>query len=448
MGYKVLIVEDDASFGVMLRNWFRKNGEEATLCGKVSDAQNVLEKNSFDLVLTDLRLPDGDGIDLLTWIQKQKNPPPVVIMTSYGEVKTAVSAIKLGAVDYLEKPIQPTILKEKIEQIFSRPPEKSPAATAASPKDNQEDGMPEMVYGKSPAAKVLLDYVQLVAPTNLSVLITGESGTGKEYAARMVHERSRRKDKPFLAVDCGSLSKELAPSELFGHLKGSFTSAVSDKKGVFELANGGTVFLDEVGNLSYEVQVQLLRTIQEWKIRPVGAATDIKVDVRMIVATNENLETAVSEGRFREDLFHRLNEFPIKLPPLRERSEDLPLFLDFFLKKANEELGRQIAGFTPESFLLLRQYRWPGNLRELRNVVRRAVLMTQAEQITPADLASFLSTASTTEEVPFLHLGENERQQIEEALKIAKGNKTHAAKLLKIDRKTLYNKLHQYGIDL
>lgn len=445
MNYKVLIVEDDASFGILLRGWFRKNGYETVLTSGVDEAMRVLQEKSFDLVLTDLRLPDGNGIDLLSWVKSRKLPVPVMIMTSYGEIKSAVTAIKLGAQDYLEKPVQPALLKEKIEKIFSNPivisedaePVEKPSPPVVS----------EMVQGRSPAIRMLFDYIQLVAPTNLSVLITGESGTGKESAARMVHNKSKRRDKPFLAVDCGSLSKELAPSELFGHQKGAFTSAVSDKKGVFELANGGTVFLDEVGNLSYEIQIQLLRTIQERMVRPVGSATDIKVDVRMIVATNENMETAVAEGRFREDLYHRLNEFPISVPPLRDRLEDLPLFLDFFLRKANEELDRQVEGFTPESLSFLKQYSWPGNIRELRNLVRRAVLMSPDRFIQPAVFSAFLMATGTAETLE-LHSEVNEKRMIEEALKKANGNKTEAAKLLKIDRKTLYNKLHQYGFDL
>ena len=263
-------------------------------------------------------------------------------MTSYAEIQSAVSAIKLGAFDYLEKPVNPRILKEKIEQAMQNAPLPSPRVSVSQKKqrdgDEDRDGnrVGNIVYGESPASKQLYDYIRIVAPTNMSVLIVGESGTGKEHAAHMIHEYSPRSAAPFIAVDCGSLSRELAPSELFGHLKGAFTSAVANKKGVFEVANGGTVFLDEVGNLPYDVQIQLLRALQERKIRPVGAANDITIDVRIIVATNENLEAAIAAGRFREDLYHRLDEFMLRMPPLRERHGDLPRYVEHFLENANQ----------------------------------------------------------------------------------------------------------------
>jgi len=440
MNDKILIVEDDTSFGVMLQNWLNRNSYDGILCSTMEDARNEIGNQSFRLIITDLRLPDGDGIMLLAWIKEQKIATPVILMTSYAEIQSAVSAMKLGAFDYLQKPINPSILKQKIQQAITH---ESPPATPVVKEKKPEIGV---VYGKSKLAKQMYDHIQIVAPTRMSVLITGESGTGKEYAARMIHENSRRKDAPFIAVDCGSLSRELAPSELFGHLKGSFTSAISDKKGVFEQADGGTVFLDEVGNLPYDVQVQLLRALQELKIRPVGSATDIKVDVRIIVATNEDLETAITEGRFREDLYHRLNEFSIMVPPLRERVSDIPHFAAHFLEKANEELDKNVKCFSEEAMMLLKQYPWSGNLRELRNVVRRSVLFTLSEEITPDNLPAFL-LKSTPEADIVLHSGD-EKEKIEEALKRANGNKAAAARILKIDRKTLYNKMHQYGIEL
>lgn len=362
---------------------------------------------------------------------------PVIVMTSYAEITSAVAAMKLGAEDYLEKPVNPSILKEKIDQALSR---KSPDLKAAEPVAAKK-----VVTGKSPASKLMYDHIMRVAPTRMSVLILGESGTGKEYAAKMIHDNSTRKDKPFIAVDCGGLSRELAPSELFGHLKGSFTSAINDKTGVFEQANGGTVFLDEVGNLSYEVQVQLLRALQEQKVRPVGSAKDIKVDVRIIAATNENLENAISEGRFREDLFYRLNEFSILVPPLRDRQEDIRLFAEEFLRQANEELDRHIEGFSPEAMKALEKHHWSGNLRELRNMIRRVVLFASENIINSDDFPAF---ASMPEQEDLALYPENEQEQIETALRKARGNKTLAAKLLKIDRKTLYNKMHLYGIKL
>jgi len=290
----------------------------------------------------------------------------------------------------------------------------------------------------------MYDHIVKVAPTKMSVLICGESGTGKEYAAKMIHDHSLRKEKPFIAVDCGSLSKELAPSELFGHLKGSFTSAIDHKTGVFELAKGGTVFLDEVGNLYYEVQKQLLRTLQEQKVRRVGSAEDIPIDVRIIAATNEHLEQAIARGSFREDLYHRLNEFMLFIPPLRDRGNDLKLFAEVFLKQANEELERDIKGFAPETLSLLEKHHWSGNLRELRNVVRRAVLFAMGAEIAPEDLPVF-NDPITEDFTLRLH---NEKEQIETALYQVRGNKTAAAQLLKIDRKTLYNKMHLYHIKL
>lgn len=436
MASKVLIIEDDNTFGIVLKKWFNKNGFDAFVKSTLVEAKKNLLKADFKLIITDLRLPDGDGIMLLTWIRERKINTPVIVMTSYGEVQSAVAAIKLGAFDYMEKPINPDILRSKIDEALNYTPIKIP-------KENPP--ATNIVYGNSTLSKQMYEHIKLVAPTHLSVLIRGESGTGKEYTARMIHDNSQRKQAPFVAVDCGSLSKELAPSELFGHLKGSFTSAIADKKGVFEQAGGGTVFLDEVGNLSYEVQVQLLRAIQERKIRPVGSASDIKVDVRMIVATNENLETAISEGRFREDLYHRLNEFTLIVPPLRERKEDIVLFANSFLTDANKELERNVERFSEDSMSILKQYRWPGNLRELRNVIRRTVLFAKGTEITPDLLPEFIQIPIQTEQTL---LPADEREQILKALKITKGNKTKAANLLNIDRKTLYNKMHQYGMDI
>ena len=339
---KILIIEDDAAYGLTISNWAKKNGYEPTHCMTMELAKKEILRQNFRIALTDLRLPDGDGIMLLAWIKDKRPDVQVIVMTSYAEIQSAVSAIKLGAFDYLEKPVNPRILKEKIEQAMQNAPLPSPRVSVSQKKqrdgDEDRDGnrVGNIVYGESPASKQLYDYIRIVAPTNMSVLIVGESGTGKEHAAHMIHEYSPRSAAPFIAVDCGSLSRELAPSELFGHLKGAFTSAVANKKGVFEVANGGTVFLDEVGNLPYDVQIQLLRALQERKIRPVGAANDITIDVRIIVATNENLEAAIAAGRFREDLYHRLDEFMLRMPPLRERHGDLPRYVEHFLENANQ----------------------------------------------------------------------------------------------------------------
>ena len=444
---RILIIEDDTTFGIMLRSWFQKKGYIVDLCSHVADAKKELSSMPYQLILSDLRLPDGDGIMLLTWIKEQKINTPLIIMTSYAEVQTAVSAIKIGAFDFLEKPINPSILKEKVEQALNNT-STTEVNQAVSRHKKIEGNANQIVSGKSKGAQDMYRDIQLVAPTKMAVLITGESGTGKEYAARMIHEQSRRKDAPFIALDCGSLSRELAPSELFGHLKGSFTSAVADKKGVFEVAEGGTVFLDEVGNLSYDVQVQLLRVLQEFKIRPVGAANDIKVDVRIIVATNEDLKKAIAEGRFREDLFHRLNEFNIVIPPLRERIEDIPAFVAHFIEKANQELEKDVENCSDEVFTALKRYNWSGNLRELRNVIRRAVLFAKTTEITLDCLPDFLFEITEQKETYDFHLIEDEKERILKALEVANGNKAAAARLLKIDRKTLYNKMHQYGMEI
>jgi len=436
--YKILIVEDDAVFGAMLKGWFGRNGYEASLHITVSAAKQELEKGKYDLILSDLRLPDGDGIMLLQWTREKNLSTPLIIMTSYAEVQSAVAAIKLGAEDYLEKPIVLSIFKEKIEQALSKSTE-----SVKQPIKQDKKAPARMVIGNSVLAWQMNDHILKVAPTKMSVLILGESGTGKEYAAKMIHDHSPRKDKPFIAVDCGSLSKELAPSELFGHLKGAFTSAIDNKTGVFEMANGGTVFLDEIGNLHYEVQVQLLRTLQEQKVRRVGSAKDVDIDVRILAATNEDLELAITERRFREDLYHRLNEFSLFIPSLQDRKDDIKLFAEEFLRQANEELARDIQGFTPEAIHLLENHHWRGNLRELRNFIRRTVLFASGNTITHDDLPAFHESNKVED---FALRPENEKEQIEAALYKTRGNKTLAAQLLKIDRKTLYNKMHLYEI--
>ncbi|MGC9150183.1 MAG: sigma-54-dependent transcriptional regulator [Microbacter sp.] len=435
MKQRILIIDDDTAFGTMLQSWCHRHGFEAALCNGVASAQAAMTRSDFHLLLSDLRLPDGDGLMLLHWLRERKMAIPVIIMTSYGEIQSAVAAMKLGAEDFLEKPMNPSVLKEKIELALSKKPS---LEKTALPKTSS------MILGKSPLAVQMYDHILRVAPTRMSVLIVGESGTGKEYAARMIHDNSPRRNNPFIAVDCGSLSRELAPSELFGHLKGSFTSAIDNKTGIFEQANHGTVFLDEVGNLSYDVQIQLLRTLQEQSVRPVGSAKDIKVDVRILAATNEDLSTAIAEGRFREDLFHRLNEFSLFVPPIRERKGDIELFANAFLHQANEELDKSVRGFSPEAMKLLEQHHWSGNLRELRNTVRRLVLFASNDQITANEMPAFMLTPQPTETLTLQP--ENERVQIETALRKAGGNKTLAARLLKIDRKTLYNKMHHYGI--
>ena len=460
MEKRILILEDDVTFGTMLNAWFSKKSWETTWLSKVENAKLEIQNSSFDLILSDLRLPDGDGIMFLTWLRENNIMTPFIVMTNYSDVQTAVSAIKLGAFDYLQKPINPTVLQQKIEIALKQHTQDLPKKENVKSNKQSDKSHNTVVKGNSSVMQRLYSHIDLVAPTKMSVLILGESGTGKEYIARMIHEQSNRKNAPFIAVDCGSLSMELAPSELFGHKKGSFTSAISDKTGVFVEANGGTVFLDEVGNLSYEVQKQLLRALQEQKVRPVGSASDVKVDVRILAATNEDLEKAIEDGRFRQDLYHRINEFSVNVPPLRERTEDLEEFAYHFVAQANEELGKNVDTISSEVIDILKQQNWFGNLRELRNVIRRSVLFAKDNILRVENLPDFPKDIRNHNVVSddkyvannsgdlILNNKSNEKEQILAALKQARGNKTIAAKLLQIDRKTLYNKMHLYGIEL
>lgn len=450
MANAILIVEDDLTFATILKTWLGKKGFQVDTATSNARARKQLETHSYDLVLSDLRLPDQDGIFLLSWMREHHHLMPLIIMTSYADIQSAVQAIKCGASDYVSKPVQPDILLKKIEEALQTPAKPSvPAAPApatsktASPTStkNPED----YLEGKSEAARQLYSYVGLVAPTPMAVLINGASGTGKEYVAHRIHQLSKRADKPFIAIDCGAIPKDLAASEFFGHVKGAFTGALSDKTGAFVEANGGTLFLDEIGNLSYEVQVQLLRAIQEKRIRPVGSTKEIEVDVRLISATNENLPQAIEKGSFREDLFHRINEFTLRMPALKDRPEDILLFANFFLDQANRELERRLIGFDADASRILQQYPWPGNLRQLKNTVKRATLLAQGNFITPAELylepVATPAAASTA-----LHDEADEKQRILNALQQTGNNKSKAATLLGIDRKTLYNKLKLYRL--
>lgn len=450
----LLIVDDDLTLAIMLRTWLSKQGFEVETASSVKAAgKKLLEDGPFDLVLSDLRLPDEDGLFLLQWMKQKQVSTPVIIMTSYAEVQNAVEAMKQGAADYIAKPVHHEILLQKIQEVIRTPRPSSPAP-APQPQGGRTTPPPagtttidhkKYLEGKSEAARQLYNYVALVAPTPMSVLITGASGTGKEYVARRIHSLSKRADKPFVAIDCGAMLKDLAASEFFGHVKGAFTGAVTDKTGAFVEANGGTLFLDEVGNLSYDVQVQLLRALQERRIRPVGSTQEIEVDIRLVCATNENLPLAIERGEFREDLYHRINEFTLRMPTLHERGRDILLFADFFLQQANEELERHIMGFEPKAVEAMMNYNWPGNLREMKNLVRRATLLAQDDIIRLADLGPSLQTPAATTGLQ-LHNEDSEKQRILQALEATGGNKSKAAQLLGVDRKTLYNKLKLYGL--
>ena len=443
---KILLIEDDISFCKLLEKFLIKKAYDVTIAFSAEEARLAIKKESFDLILTDLRLPDFDGIGLMAEFKILYPEIPVILMTGYSDVNTAVKAIKNGAADYISKPFNPDEVLLVITNALKAPQVKIPIKEKKTTARNAAVDN-EFVKGISVASKKLLDHIKLVSPTDMSVLIIGESGTGKEIIAKSIHQQSHRKSNNFIAVDCGAIPKELAASEFFGHLKGSFTGAISDKMGYFEAADGGTLFLDEIGNLSYENQVQLLRALQERKIKPVGSNKEINVDIRIITATNEDLREAVKSGDFREDLYHRINEFSIQSPSLTERGEDLMIFADYFLEKANQQLNKEIIGFSPEVVSIFQRYSWPGNLRELQNCVKRATLLSQGDFIESDVLpAEFFQVQKQNNEGVF-SLSENEKETIIHALSRTQNNKSEAAKLLKITRKTLYNKLKQYNID-
>jgi two-component system response regulator HydG len=433
----VLIIEDDTTFSLMLSTWLKKKGVHVSTASSVAAAKQKIEVGAFDLILSDLYLPDGNGTDLLRWLREQKHEHvlPVIMMTSYAEIQTAVQAIKLGASDYIPKPVNQEDLWIKMNELIH----KAPPAVASKTS----------IEGDSPIMKQMYEHIRLVAPTDMSVLITGSSGTGKEFIARRIHEQSERKKAPFVAVDCGAISKDLAASEFFGHIKGSFTGAIENKTGAFEVAQGGTIFLDEIGNLTYEIQVQLLRALQERTIKPIGSNQEIKINVRLLSATNENLREAIHEGSFREDLYHRINEFTIRIPDLRERLEDILLFAEHFLEIANKELQKNVQDFDKETKQLFLSHPWPGNLRQMKNVIKYATLLATGDQIRIKDLPEDMTQApvSSTSAKTLLRDESHEKDLIIKTLREADNNKTLAAHLLGIDRKTLYNKLKTYGLD-
>ncbi len=461
----ILIIDDDVDLCILLQNYLNKKGFSTDISVSAKRAFDHLKKKEYQVVFCDFRLGDKDGSDVLTEIKQRYPHIEVIIITGYSDIRMAVNLIKAGAFDYMSKPLIPEELlsvtnsalkhhKEKDNEVFaSHTPEKKRPSL-------QKD---EIFEGQSPAIKELYRQVKLVAPTNYSIILHGESGSGKEVVAKHIHQKSKRSSGPFIALDCGTLSRELSNSELFGHVKGSFTGAITDKKGHFEMANGGTLFLDEIANLSYDVQAALLRVIQERKMKRVGGAKELKIDVRIIVASHENLRIAYEKKLFREDLYYRLNEFSIKVPPLRERKEDILSFAHFFLNRTNKETGKQIKGFEDHVMKQFLTYSWPGNIRELRNVIRKAVLLTSTDKISREALSSELFDEPKTEiqktdqELKSDHpqetsqkwdlksaSREREYETILNALKAASFNKSKAAKLLNIDRKTLSNKLKDF----
>jgi len=468
MSKKILIIDDDLDLCTLLGRFLSKNGYEVDAAHSGAKGIAKFSAGKFDLVICDYRLGDMEGIKVLTSLRQQNPGVKVLMITGYSDIKTAVEVIKLGAFDYIVKPLIPDEVLSVINKTIQQP---TPTISETIAGDSGKKGSSKVAYpnnefmiGKAPATKTLYDQINIVAGTNYSVILYGESGTGKEVIAKTIHNLSSRKDKPFVAMDCGTLSKELAGSEMFGHVKGAFTGALQDKEGHFELADGGTLFLDEVSNLSLDVQATLLRVIQERKFKRVGGNKETNVDVRLIVASNENLQDSYRKGKFREDLYHRFNEFSIKLPALRNRQEDILLFADFFLAKTTAELEKDIPGFEDDVLQTFLQYSWPGNLREFRNVVRRAVLLTPpGEKINSSSLPWEISNtdpiASNGHDLkpitalPSLPKKEldlkdaasrAEYETIMAVLQQVNFNKKKAAEMLNIDRKTLYNKIKNF----
>ncbi|MBL7870464.1 MAG: sigma-54-dependent Fis family transcriptional regulator [Cyclobacteriaceae bacterium] len=451
----ILIIDDDRDLCKVLSTFLKKKEYEVEVAQTGEDGLKILREHEFDLVLCDFRLPDMTGVETLRKIKVINPKVAVVIITGYSDVRTAVETFKYGANDYVTKPLYPdellVTIKETIQKNKERSGQSEKSAEHVSKPIQTTD---KFIKGPSPQSATVQRHIELIAPSDMSVIIEGETGTGKEFVALSIHKLSSRVDKPFIAIDCGALPKELAGSELFGHVKGSFTGAVNDKPGSFEIANGGTIFLDEIGNLSYENQIKLLRVIQERKIKRIGANKDTSIDVRILVATNEDLGKALKEGRFREDLYHRLNEFKISLLPLRDRQDDILTFANHFLKNANSSLNREVEGFSAEVINYFMKYEWYGNLRELNNVVKRSVLLTTGKTIEGDSLPHEITRPGSATENSYVNdenilksvAGNAERQAILDALEKVNNNKSKAAAVLNIDRKTLYNKLKLYKI--
>jgi two-component system response regulator HydG len=459
----ILIIDDDKDICLTLSKFLIKNGYQVEVANKGEDGLQILRNQSIDLILCDYRLPDYTGLEVLQKIKILSPKSAVIIITGYSDVRTAVETFRYGASDYVTKPLFPDELlvtvKETLEKNETKNNQQAGVTIQSKSKSSSTEKLTtsDFIVGKSIQSQTVQKYIELIAPSDMSVIVHGETGTGKEFVAQSIHRFSKRSDKPFVAIDCGALPKELAGSELFGHMKGSFTGAVTDKPGSFEVAQGGTIFLDEIGNLSYENQVKLLRVIQERKIKRIGATKDTSIDVRIVAATNEDLSKAVKEGKFREDLYHRLNEFKIQLSPLRERRDDIMVFADHFLKKANTSLQKDVKSFSSEVSEYLKNYHWHGNLRELANVVKRSVLLTMGDDVLKESLP--VEILQSTKDDGLAGVEENkgilksiagsaERQAIIEALEKVAYNKSKAAGILNIDRKTLYNKLKLYNIPM
>ncbi|MFO7933973.1 MAG: sigma-54 dependent transcriptional regulator [Bacteroidales bacterium] len=445
---RILIVDDDTYICKLLDNYLNKHGYHAESVYTGSSAMEKIRQKDYDLILCDYRLPDRDGFDILRQAKSKDPTLPVVIMTAYKDLATAVRLIKAGAYDYLTKPLIPEEVLELIREAISK--EKVQDSSFSFEKD--------FITGKSRKFRDIIEHIRIVSPVDMTVVIEGETGSGKEYVARAIHFNSKRRKGPFIAVDCGALPKGLVNSELFGHIKGSFTGATYDKKGLFEQANGGTLFLDEISNLDAENQMKLLRVLQEKTITRTGDTKSIKVDVRLVVASNEDLMEEVKNNHIREDLYHRLNEFKIIVPPLREREEDVLVFAEAFIERASRRFEKHVSGYDEEVKQILLNYQWPGNIRELKNVITRSVLLAGSDHLSLQDIPEEIKTRqtmfrNTRTAIPEDKLdvklkdaaGKAEKEAIIQALIKSNYNKSKAARLLKIDRKTLYNKIKQFN---
>ncbi|MGR3810606.1 sigma-54-dependent transcriptional regulator [Jiulongibacter sp. NS-SX5] len=460
---KILVVDDDKDICLLMDRFLTKNGYEVETALSGMAGLKKLAEYKPDLLLSDFKLGDIDGSEVLKRAKELMPSLPVIIITGYSDIKVAINVMKMGAFDYVTKPLFPDeILLNIRKALKATTQEASTSVTkkSAAPKKKEKANY---IFGSSTISKRLMKQVNLVAPTDYSVIIYGESGAGKEAIAKTIHERSQRKDGPFIAMDCGAISKELAGSELFGHEKGSFTGAINQKIGHFELADGGTLFLDEVANLSYDVQISLLRVVQEQKLKRIGGNKEISIDVRILVASNERLPEAIAKGKFREDLYHRFNEFSLDVPALKDRGNDIFEFAQFFLDETNRDLEKEVTEFSDEVKHHFKTYTWPGNIRELRNVIKRATLLTEGivleASALPFEIVNYeklmFAEAPAEPEVKAdrrLHgqlksaAYEAEYEMIMDALKQTNFSKSKAAKLLNIDRKTLYNKMKKMNM--
>ncbi|MEW6142503.1 MAG: sigma-54 dependent transcriptional regulator [Chloroflexota bacterium] len=443
---KVLVVDDEASIRESLQEWLKGIGYDVAIAEDGARALELAARDEPDVVIADLVMPGIDGIELTRRLKDSCPDADVIVVTAFASVATAIEAIKQGAYDYVEKPFCPERLELVIKKVIEHQQVVKENLSLRQKLDSQYRF--ENIIAKSHRMQQVFEVVRVVAKSNATVLITGDSGTGKELIARAVHNLSLRRGKPFVAVSCAALPESLLESALFGHERGAFTGATSQKKGKFEFAHGGTLFLDEIGDISPNVQVHLLRVIEEKEFTRVGGNEPIKVDVRLISATNKDLKKAMEEGKFREDLFYRLNVVGIHLPPLRERKEDIPPLSEYFLRKFAMENHKDIKDFTPEARELLLKYEWPGNIRELENAIERAVILSRGEFITPAEFPGIGVTAASASSLAGKNLREVEKECITSTLRQTGGNVSEAARILGITRMTLYNKLKEYGLSV